>query len=201
MRKTKEDTELSREKILNAAEEVFCTKGYSSAKMTEIAEMTGMTKGAIFWHFESKAGLFLAVNTRSLARLNEIITTTFSTSDSIMDKFRKALLLLKKDRAFDLLISLGDTSDNSIPHDIALEVHQGVSAVLETARGYLEEAKQRGELKSDTDVFAILSPLILIMSGLGKMNEVKNILGNIGSKINGETAINTIFKGLYSFQK
>lgn len=201
MRKTKEDTELSRQKILTAAEEVFCTKGYSGAKMTEIAKMTGMTKGAIFWHFESKAGLYQAVNARSLARLNEIIATVFATSDPIMEKFRKALLLLKKDRAFEILISLGDASDNTIPHEIAMEVHKGISAVLETARHILEEAKKRGELKSDTDVFEILSPLILMMSGFEKMNDVKNILGSLGSKINGETAIDTIFKGLYSFQK
>lgn len=43
MRKTKEDTELSKRRILDAAEEVFCQVSYSAARVNEMAQMAGMT--------------------------------------------------------------------------------------------------------------------------------------------------------------
>lgn len=200
MRKTKEETEISRLRILDAAERVFCLQGYASAKMNDIASIAGMTKGAIFWHFESKAALFRAVHTRAVARLKEIFQKIFSTSDSIMEKCRKVLLKIRKDRAFEVLMALGSTDTAHVPQEMLVEIHKSISSILEVARLKLEEAKQRGELLPQTDVFDILSPLILVMSGFGKMNEVKTILGGLAGKIDGDVAINMLFKGLYSFQ-
>jgi len=203
MRRTKEDTELSKIRILNAAEEVFCQAGYSGAKMTEIAQLTGMTKGAIFWHFESKANLFLAVQTRSVARLREIFDAAFSAPDPIMEKFRKALLKLRKDKAFEVLLSLGLGSEESgsVPSELLFEVHKNIAAILELARMNIEKARQNGEIHADTDFYDILSPLLLIMGGFGKMTEIKKILGALAGSVDGDKAINALFKGLNSFQK
>ena len=50
-----EDT---REKLLDAAVEVFAEKGYANASMDDIAAAAGMTKGALYWNFDSKEALF-----------------------------------------------------------------------------------------------------------------------------------------------
>ena len=49
------------ERILLAAEELFCEAGYSAASMSAIAERADLTSGAIYAHFDSKADLLLAV--------------------------------------------------------------------------------------------------------------------------------------------
>lgn len=54
------------ERILQAAEELFCEAGYSAASMNAIAERADLTSGAIYAHFDSKADLLLAVVTRAL---------------------------------------------------------------------------------------------------------------------------------------
>jgi len=58
MRKTKENTEISKLRILLAAEEEFCLNGFVAANMDRIAKNAGLTKGAIFWHYNSLAGHF-----------------------------------------------------------------------------------------------------------------------------------------------
>ncbi len=201
MRKTKEETEISRRKILDAAERVFCSQGYASARMDDIASQVGMTKGAIFWHFESKAALFRAVCSRSVNRLKEIFEKVFSTDDSIIEKCRRVLLQIRKERAFEVLLAFGSSDTSDVPPEVLIDIHKNIASILDLALLELEKAKRKGELKADTDVFDIISPFVLVMSGFGKMAEVKKILGGLAGKIDGDVAINMLFKGLNSLQK
>lgn len=63
-RKTKEDAQLTRDQILDAAERVFQRRGVSRTSLQEIALEAGLTRGAIYWHFEGKADLFHAMMLR-----------------------------------------------------------------------------------------------------------------------------------------
>jgi len=47
--------------ILNAATRSFATRGFRETSTTELAQMTGSAEGTVFYHFESKEKLFLAV--------------------------------------------------------------------------------------------------------------------------------------------
>jgi TetR/AcrR family acrAB operon transcriptional repressor len=106
MRKTKENTEISKLRILLAAEEEFCQRGYVAANMDAIANTAGLTKGAIFWHYKSKAGLFNATIQRAIDRINKINKEAFSSSLPIMEKCRKMIKQIKKDKSFSILLSL-----------------------------------------------------------------------------------------------
>jgi AcrR family transcriptional regulator len=50
-----------REALLEAALQVFAERGYRDASVDEVAERAGYSKGALYWHFSSKAELFLAL--------------------------------------------------------------------------------------------------------------------------------------------
>ncbi|MFJ9542468.1 ScbR family autoregulator-binding transcription factor [Streptomyces sp. NPDC101225] len=47
----------TRRKILTAAAEVFETRGYQSATISEVLKTAGVTKGALYFHFQSKQDL------------------------------------------------------------------------------------------------------------------------------------------------
>lgn len=51
----------TREKILDAALELFTSKGYDKASLREVAEMVGVTKAALYYHFPSKENLLSAL--------------------------------------------------------------------------------------------------------------------------------------------
>jgi AcrR family transcriptional regulator len=54
-------SELTRRKIIDAAIDVFSEVGYSVAGWGTIIERTGMTKGALYHHFDSKESLASAI--------------------------------------------------------------------------------------------------------------------------------------------
>ena len=47
-----------RERIIDAAIEVFCTSGYEAASMADVAAKAGVGKGTLYLYFESKECLF-----------------------------------------------------------------------------------------------------------------------------------------------
>jgi AcrR family transcriptional regulator len=49
------------ERLLDAARKLFATQGYDGASLDDVAAAAGMTKGAVYHHFESKADLFWAL--------------------------------------------------------------------------------------------------------------------------------------------
>lgn len=73
MSRRKLDAERTREIILDAAEITFLAKGFSQATLAHIAEAAGVTRGAIYWHFEDKNAVFDALLERVRIPLDEIV--------------------------------------------------------------------------------------------------------------------------------
>jgi AcrR family transcriptional regulator len=202
MRKTKEATEISKLRILLAAEEEFCKRGFVAANMDAIAKAVGMTKGAIFWHYKSKSDLFMATIKRATERVKFIFKEAFSSDLSIMDKFKTVIRNIRKDKAFEILMVLGDAEKTGeFPEKISNEFNKEISGIFKEAFGYLDEAKQKGEFKPDTDVRNILVPIALIMSGFAKIRDQKGMFASIYNYLDNESVIDAVFAGLESYQK
>jgi AcrR family transcriptional regulator len=60
-------------RILSAAAHLFMTRGFESTSITAIATRAHVSRGAIFWHFGTKAGLFQETCRRLLAPFLEEI--------------------------------------------------------------------------------------------------------------------------------
>lgn len=64
VRKTKEDAELTKQRIIDAAREVFLKRGVSRSTLEHIAQQAEVTRGAVYWHFKNKAEIFHAIRDR-----------------------------------------------------------------------------------------------------------------------------------------
>ncbi len=53
--------EVRRAQILDAALRCFGKRGFHAAKMDDLVRASGLSKGAIYWHFKSKDEIFLAL--------------------------------------------------------------------------------------------------------------------------------------------
>ena len=61
-------SEERKHQIMNAAEEVFSQKGFSDARMDDIAEETGLSKGTLYLYYKSKDDLIIAILDRIFQR-------------------------------------------------------------------------------------------------------------------------------------
>ncbi|HEX5539397.1 MAG TPA: TetR family transcriptional regulator [Methylophilaceae bacterium] len=82
VRKTKEDAELTRQRIIDAAREMFLTYGVSRTSMEQIASQAGVTRGAVYWHFSNKIELFHAMREQVLLPMIDRMDDTLLVKDS-----------------------------------------------------------------------------------------------------------------------
>lgn len=72
-RRTKEDAEATRERLLDAAEQVFYVRGVSGASLADVANRAGLTRGAVYWHFKDKLDLFDAMMQRVTLPIEQVL--------------------------------------------------------------------------------------------------------------------------------
>jgi AcrR family transcriptional regulator len=60
-KRTSEDAAQTRQQLLQAGRVLFGSVGFAATKATDIAELAGVTRGALLHHFVDKEGLFAAV--------------------------------------------------------------------------------------------------------------------------------------------
>lgn len=103
MRKTKEEALQTREKILEAAVDLFHQKGFYNTSLNDIAEAADFTRGAVYWHFKNKIEIFNA--------LFELLNTPFleKISQELEVDHPAPLEQLKK-LTLDLFLDLADNS-------------------------------------------------------------------------------------------
>lgn len=63
----------TRQKVLEAARELFAERGYEPATIRDIAKGAGMSTGAVFANFQDKAELFEAVLTEDMTSLADTL--------------------------------------------------------------------------------------------------------------------------------
>ncbi|MFD3748519.1 TetR/AcrR family transcriptional regulator [Nocardia sp. NPDC058633] len=71
--------EETRRILLHEARALFAAKGYAAVGLSEIVRCAGLTKGALYHHFDSKADLFRAVLTQVQEEIGAQVATAAST--------------------------------------------------------------------------------------------------------------------------
>lgn len=95
----KEDkTELTKERIINAALEEFGTKGYSAASLSNICA-AGISKGLIYHNFKNKDEVYLSCIKRSFLSLTNYLKSQNVGCD--MQKYMKARLCFFTENEFE----------------------------------------------------------------------------------------------------
>jgi AcrR family transcriptional regulator len=119
--------EPTRERILNAAAQLFAECGFTGASMPAIAARSGITAGAIYRHFASKAELLLEVVKRALEALPFSFERSSGKEDTALLPEVAARLT---DPAFTLLRRLSVETHAAASRDP--EVNKLLSAYTET---------------------------------------------------------------------
>lgn len=100
----------TRAALLNAAARIFAARGYDGASISEISSEAGLTSGAVYAHFASKAELFVA------------------TLRAFGERDLDALLGAGDSNLRDGLISVGSTFDRREPTEESLLITAIVAA-------------------------------------------------------------------------
>lgn len=93
---------LGAEALLDAAERLFLERGYANVSMQQIAEAAGFTKGATYYHFQSKEDLFLEVSKRLTLNLRDQLLAAFDEPGTFEEQLRRSTRMVRDSFAGDM---------------------------------------------------------------------------------------------------
>ncbi len=151
-RKTKEEAQATRSRILDAAEQVFQARGVSRSSLQDIAAAAGVTRGAVYWHFQDKADVFNAMMDRVILPMEEASATLDNNDD------QPALPALRE-RLVDVLASVMQDAQVRRVLEIALHkcenidelraMHERRRELRRRYRARLERKLKHGQLRGE----------------------------------------------------
>ncbi len=149
-------SEVTNQKILDAAAHMFRVKGYWAATLNDIAELAGIRAAAIYYHFESKDELLAAVLDIGIDRIHEAVRKAVESLPENANHRRKIHAAIETHLA--TLLRHGDyTAANIInfglaPAPIRARHHDQREAYGDYWRLLLSEAQDAGEIRADADL-------------------------------------------------
>lgn len=72
MRRSKQDAEKTKKQLIFAACEVFYREGVARATLEQIAREAGVTRGALYWHFDNKVDILDALFQEVMPGMHEL---------------------------------------------------------------------------------------------------------------------------------
>jgi TetR/AcrR family transcriptional regulator, acrAB operon repressor len=171
-RRTKEDAQATRSLILDTAELVFERRGVSGTSLAEIAKAAGLTRGAIYWHFENKADLFNAMMERVTLPLEQADDCGFKGRDITLAQMRAGFVdVLRKVIADPQLGRVFDIATHKVEYVGEMEAvrarHLGLrnECLLDMERAFAR-ARRAGELPPGMPARASAIGMIAVFDGL-----------------------------------
>jgi TetR/AcrR family transcriptional regulator, acrAB operon repressor len=172
-RKTKVQAADTRERLLDAAEEVFRAHGVANTSLTLVAAAAGVTRGAVYWHFKNKADLLSAMCARTPLPLDAML-------DPGSPLTHEDPLAAIRARVVAALAHLGDDPRTQAVFEVVFHKTErsgdmaGLAAQQERDRSHcqagieamLEQAVRIGQLPSDTDTALAAQLLHACTSGV-----------------------------------
>jgi AcrR family transcriptional regulator len=83
-------TEATTAALVDAARELFARDGYEATSLDAVAARAGMTKGAVYHHFDGKRQLFEAVFSREIEGMTTPLATAYTRKKDPWDAFKAA---------------------------------------------------------------------------------------------------------------
>jgi len=173
----------SREKIVSESLKLFSLKGFNNTSISDILKATNMSKGGFYNHFKSKEELFTAVlgEARRVWRMQNLAGV--DKADRQIDRLKKILANFRDRYLKDavhfpggcVFITLSVELDDQMPH-LSSQLSDGFQRTKALLRGYLDRAREKGEIRADvstSDVSEILFSGILgasVVYGMDKSN-------------------------------
>jgi len=158
-----------RNEILQAALHVFVRKGYAQTRMEDIVTQSGLSKGALYWHYKSKRDLFLDLIDHWMDRFAPLMRPGYhqhkSASKILEDICRFTVRVFKRDEDW-FLAELELWAWAARDEEILERGRKLVNRMLEEFKAVLESGIRRGEFRSDIDVDLVALLLLNTLQGM-----------------------------------
>jgi AcrR family transcriptional regulator len=161
------------ERVLDAAERCLRRSGIRRTTMIEVAEEAGISRAWLYRHFPDKDSLVLAVLVRSDEAFWSRAREQVSKAEGLPAQVAEAVRLSRSQQPGALLLELTSSEPDAVGAVVGTGIGDMLPGLATFWHSYVEEARDRGEVRVDLDVhraaewiMRIVISLVSIPSGL-----------------------------------
>ena len=157
-------SETTRRRIITSAVELFNEIGYPAAGLGDIIDRAEMTKGALYYHFESKESLATAIIEEASAHLAEAFRSITSSSAPALESIIHGVFVVADLMIIDQVARSGTQLLRAFGefNDVAARTYGGwVTEMTERTQQAIDE----GDVRDDLDPQAVAETIVGSMLG------------------------------------
>lgn len=157
-----------RERVMEAALEVFSSRGFRGGSLNEIATRSGYTRAGLLHHFPSKEAVLVALLERRDAALGitEIVVDGDLTLRELADRFAQDLATVLARRDLILLAHVMTAEAGGDAHPAAEWVRTRERRLRDGLTNAAQRSIDRGELPAGTNARAVAAVVLAVVEGL-----------------------------------
>jgi AcrR family transcriptional regulator len=155
MRRTKEDADQTKQALLDSALQEFSQRGYQATRLQDVAENAGTTRGAIYHHFQNKAGLYKALIADASQQGNNALQRAVAEGGTIPEITARiltySLQMLAENSRFRqvMALSLYKTGVSAELADMEAVRMAEAETLVAGIAGFMQAGQQQGQLRDD----------------------------------------------------
>lgn len=150
----------TREKVLQAARQLFSERGYEAATIRDIASVAGMSTGAVFASFADKSELFDEIVNQDCAAMVQPMRIAAAAGATLQEALVALFAVAYQFQSRQIpLVQAGMSVSWTRSIDSARGLRESLQPILDLIDETLERGMQRGELSQNADR-SLLSSLL-----------------------------------------
>ncbi|SHF09314.1 transcriptional regulator, TetR family [Fodinibius roseus] len=180
--------ERTKEKILTHSGSLFNTKGYKATSLSDITKAAGLTKGAIYKHFQNKEKLEEAAFDEMAKLVMDKLGQKIKMAETAPEKLRAIVSFYKTYVTHPCiqggcpLLNTAVEADDANPV-LRKKAVRFLGMIESSLQRILENGKRNNQLKSDLNTEHFSSVMIALLEGAIMMSRLKNDTADMDSTV------------------
>jgi TetR/AcrR family transcriptional regulator len=160
---------VSPDRILAAAAVEFAARGFAGARVDQIARRAGVNKAMLYYHFQSKQGLYRALLRDTFSRAGDRLETIAASSAPPADQLDRAIEAIAgfvRQHQFFASIMLREIAESGAHLD--RDTLSALAAIPRAIGGIIQRGVEEGAFRPVHPLaayFSMLAPMVVYLAG------------------------------------
>jgi len=186
-----------REKIINAAAELFSRKNYHEVMMEDVAKLISVAKGTVYNYFASKEELYFSIMQSRMEKLISSLKEKIESEENSLDSLRSftahLYMFMMKYRNFFLIYQKGSLNNDSVFSADFAALEKQLADII---TGIVVRGKAEGVFRNVNENFSVS---LILGSIYGAVQRgIENKIGEESRKIERDKVFEFVLHGLYA---
>lgn len=174
--------EQTRQRIIEAAAQLFVRRGFYGTSIADLAQATGLTKGALYHHFENKDALFFAVIEMVRDTWNDAVARDVLQVKNALDRlailFDSHARLISENEILCLVLSGLEMEMEGVNSAFMTALQEIYDELTQFIARIIEKGQALGQVRPDVDARLMAFNIVGMLKGSGCSRLLKRMSGD-----------------------